>query len=98
MGETYSNKWGTDFASILKQFEHKNKIGAVTGKVVKPSPLTISILSGDVILNPEVQNVFITETLRKKRDRLEIRVGDIILIIPNEAEKVFYAIDVIFRE
>lgn len=99
MSETYSNKWGTDFASILKQFEQRDKIGAITGKIVKISPLTISIMSGDVILNSKVQHMFTTETLREKIDRRkQLMVGDTVLVIPNETEKVFYIIDVLFRE
>lgn len=98
MSDVYSNKWGRDFAGILKAYEQDDKIGLVTGEVVKTKPFTVSIFSGDIILNPVVQEVFMTETLRNKRDRLGIKIGDKILVAPNEQEKVFYMIDLIIRE
>lgn len=94
MGQRYSGKWGTDFAGIIKGLEQTSKIGAITGSVVGLSPLTISIMSGDVILNSKVQNIFVTETLSRK----SLVQGDIVVIIPSESEKVFYVIDKVTRE
>lgn len=117
--EIYSNKWGTDFAGILKQFQQGSKIGVITGKVVGLVPLSISILSGEAIINSNVQNVYVTEKLTKERksccsscqnwnpiEPMEdnctswepLEEGDIVMIVPNETEKIFYVIDRVSRE
>lgn len=119
MNKTYSDKWGTDFASILKRLEANTKIGVVTGRVVGLSPFSISLLSGDIIINSNVQNIYVSETLTKERisccstclnwrptgSRDEtcpswepLSVGDTVLVVPNETEKVFYIIDRMKKE
>lgn len=93
MGQPSSDKWGTEIAKMFKDLEVGSKIGVITGRVVGISPLVISIMSGDVLINSRIQSVYITETLSKKR----ILIGDIVLVIPDETEKVFYIIDKIKR-
>lgn len=77
MQETYSDSWGTDFASIFKQLQSKERIGAVIGNVVNTSPLTIEILDGEVLINAEVHDVFVSSSLLGTYGRDMVGSGNI---------------------
>lgn len=94
MMRIYSDSWGTEIAQLFKNLESDNKMGAITGRVVNTNPLVISIMSGEVLINSKIQNIYTTDELNKKT----LMVEDRVLLIPNESEKVFYVIDKIRKE
>lgn len=45
--------WFDELANEFKSRDNKSQLGAVTGTVIQVSPLRISILGGDIILNED---------------------------------------------
>ncbi len=71
-------------AKELKKFENHEQIGSLVGKVIKPYPdLTISILSGQVILYPE--QLYVNEHLTNEYIRKYEETGKITLDAKTES-------------
>lgn len=90
-----SNSWGVEFAQILKKYEVNEKIGAVQGEVVQITPdFIISILDGEVILNSKIHDIFVSKRGRSDSNLINsLYVGDIVLVIADESDSVFYILD-----
>lgn len=52
--------WDTDLANIVRSRE-QNPVGATVGHVVGLSPLSISILGGEIIIQSDVHEIYINK-------------------------------------
>lgn len=76
--EENSSKWGVEFASLFKNLEQSEKIGAVIGEIVGVDPLVVSILDGEVILNSSIHNIYISTNIIESYSREFDSSGDIV--------------------
>lgn len=67
--------WETDLALEFKKRNNNKTLGAVVGKVTSTSPLLISILSGQVILDKS--KMFVCERLLEHSDSGNINLNSV---------------------
>jgi hypothetical protein len=75
----YSEKLG----KIMKGYENPKPFTPTTGKVIKESPLQISVFEGKVIIYPDMMI---------KTKGLSLQVGDKVLVIPDRFGNKWYII------
>lgn len=94
MQEVFSDSWGTDFASILKDLKTHEKLGTVIGTIVGENPLVIEVLDGEILINSSVHSVFILDSFSKGRVVIgsDLKKGDSVLVTPDETEHSFFII------
>lgn len=68
--------WDVGLAKMFKERDKSNNIGACVGKVVDVSPLKISILNGQAIL--QGNQLYITGSLLNKEYAIDISGGSVL--------------------
>jgi len=75
--------WSIELAKLFKERNNKKNLGPLIGKIVELSPLKISILDGQALL----ENVYILKAAKK-----EFKIGMEVLIIANTDNQTFFVI------
>lgn len=104
--------WKVGFAKMFKERDNTSKIGNVVGVVTKVTPLQISILDGNVILDAEdlyccdsVLFKLVEETITVSGTQLTIlkkvqrtfELGDLVLLAGDETENKWFIIDKVIK-
>ena len=99
--------WDVEMAKMFKERNQKDKIGPIIGNVSSVSPLKVSILGGDVVLQAE--QLYISRSLLDKEYDCKINTGstsdiklyfslkkdDEVLLVPTEDEQTYFIIDIV---
>lgn len=96
MREAYDDNWASQLAKILKENRPQEAIGNVIGNVVSTSPLVISILDGNILINSEVHQIYLADDLTKETSSVccsKIQAGDSVLVSTDVNEEVFFVTD-----
>ena len=78
--------WEISLARMFKERDNKPQEGAATGKIIKVSPLSVS-LGDEIILDNE------DLVLSSRIYDLYLKVGDLLILIPTANGQKYYVID-----
>lgn len=102
-----NTRWDARLANQFKKRDNKSYIGAIVGKVVGLTPLTISILNGNAVFQEEKLYVCKSVTNHKEEVSVDIngsickgeviheglRENDRVMLVATEDNQRFFVID-----
>lgn len=99
------DSWDNTLAKHLKDRDNEEKIGSITGVVNSVSPISISAINRQIILDNS--NCLVNKLLLKRTEKVKIngsentieyeglKAGDKVIIVTSESNNLYYVVGVV---